>query len=152
MIMLYKMPTRLPALAEMARDLNAKPADIARALGVAQSSVYRWLEHGQGPRPAALALYWLTTWGQNDLSVEQHNRAQAYQGLAESLQRHIGTLETEVHRLSQIGHYGSANDPSQRYAARFGLDDAATVEAMRHQGPRMVESGAPTAQVWQVKR
>lgn len=129
--MLYKMPTRLPALADMVRDLNAKPADIAKALDVSQSSVYRWLELGQGPRPAALALYWLTTWGQDELSVEQHNRAEVYQGLAEALQRHIVTLESEVQRLSQIGHYGSANDPSQRFAARFGLDDAATVEAMR---------------------
>lgn len=136
----------------MIRDLNASPSDIAQVLDVSPSSVYRWMALGQGPRPAALALFWLTSWGQDELNAEQHDRANVYQRLAQALQRQVDQLETEVWRLSQIGHYGSANDPLPRAPARFGLDDAATVEAMRPQAPRMVESGVQTAQVWQVKR
>lgn len=150
--MLYKTPRRLPALADMIRDLNASPSDVARVLHVSTSTVYRWLDDGQGPRPAALALFWLTSWGQDELSAEQADRANVYQGLAEALQRHVRTLETELQRLSQIGHYGSANDPSQRFAARFGLDDAATVEAMRPVEPRTMDEAEQRVLVHEARR
>lgn len=150
--MIYKTPRRLPSLADMIRDLNASPSDIAQVLDVSPSSVYRWMALGQGPRPAALTLFWLTSWGQDELNAEQHDRANVYQRLAQALQRQVDQLETEVWRLSQIGHYGSANDPLPRAPARFGLDDAATIAARRPRQPRGNSQDAPTVTVYQVRR
>lgn len=150
--MLYKTPRRLPALADMIRDLNASPADVARVLNVSTSTVYRWLADGHGPRAATLALFWLTSWGQDELSAEQHERANVYQGLAKAQERHMQALQAEVWRLSQIGHYGSANDPSRRAPARFGLDDADTIETRRPVTPRIEIGDVPPLQAFQGKR
>ncbi len=115
--MIRKMPRRFPALADMLRDLSVTPAELAKALGVNKSTVYRWLDTGQAPRTAMLAIYWATSWGQSELDAETFNRANLYQSLAEALRHEVRKLEQQIQRLSQTGLYGSANDPLPRVPA-----------------------------------
>ena len=122
------MPKRFPTLADMIRDLNATPREVAKALDVGESTVYRWLSIGIAPKPAMLALFWLTRWGESQIDVELWNRANVYQGLASALERKMWDLLEDIDRLGKIGDYGSANDPVSRLTRRYGLDGAGTFE------------------------
>ncbi len=134
--MLYKTPKHAPELAVMMQDMGATVEDVCKVLNVSRASVYRWLSVGKMPRSAMLALYWLTSWGQRSIAEDVHERMKLATGLSQAMGREIKSLRSDLERLSRIGHYGSANDPTEHTAAAFGLDDAATVEAMRPQMPR----------------
>ena len=109
--MIQKMQRRLPTLADMLRDLSATPEQIAKALHVNQSTVYRWITADKAPRPAMLALYWMTRWGQSEIDAELWNRASVYEGLAKALELELYKLQSSMVHLGQIGDFGSANDP-----------------------------------------
>lgn len=120
----------------MMQDIGASVDDVCKVLNVSRASVYRWLSVGKMPRSAMLALYWLTSWGQRSIAEDVHERMRLATAMSQAMGREIRSLRSDLDRLSKIGHYGSANDPTERTAAAFGLDDAATVEAMRPQKPR----------------
>lgn len=143
---------RLPTLAEMVNDLNAKPPDLARYWGVSHSTVYRWLNVGNAPRPAMLALYWLTRWGLSELDAETHNRGEVYKQLAQALERELWRQREDFATLARIGHYGSANDPLPHVAPLLGLDDARTLEARRPGQPRNDNQDGPPVRVNDAKR
>jgi predicted DNA-binding transcriptional regulator AlpA len=120
--MIKKMPRRLPTLADMLRDLSATPEDIATALHVNASTVYRWINQDRAPRPAMLALYWMTRWGQSEINAELWNRANVYEGLAKAMERELYNMQSSILRLGQIGEFGSANDPLQTHRAHGHAD------------------------------
>lgn len=109
--MILKTPRRLPTLADMIRDMSATPAQVAKALDVNLSTVYRWLATGKAPRGHMLALYWMTRWGQSEIDAEMWNRANVYEGFAKALERELRELQESILHLGQIGDFGSANDP-----------------------------------------
>lgn len=145
-------PRRLPTLTEMVSDLDAKPPELARYWGVSHSTVYRWLSVGKAPRPAMLALYWLTRWGLCELDAETHNRAEVYKQLAQALERELWRQREDFGKLAQIGHYGSANDPLPHLAPLLGLDDARTLDARRPEQPRSHDQDTHKPQVYRAKR
>lgn len=145
-------PRRLPTLAEMINDLDAKPPDLARYWGVSSSTVYRWLDVGKAPQPAMLALYWRTRWGLSELDADMHNRAEVYQQLAQALERELWKQREDFATLARIGHYGSANDPLPHVAPLLGLDDAKTLEARRPIAPRRVSHDTHRPKVQRGKR
>lgn len=120
--MILKMPRRLPTLADMIRDLSATPEQIAKALHVNPSTVYRWISQDNVPRPACLALYWMTRWGQSEIDAEWWNRANIYEGLAKALERELYNVQKSILKLGAIGEFGSANDPLKTHRAH-GLAD-----------------------------
>jgi predicted DNA-binding transcriptional regulator AlpA len=122
--MLKKLPRRTPPLADMISDLSATPAQVAQALHVDKSTIYRWLTVGKAPRCAELSIYWLTRWGQSEIDTEMWNAANVYRGFAYALERENMQLREDVARLLQLGEYGSANDPINGSIARYGLDGA----------------------------
>ncbi len=130
--MIRKMPRRTPALGDMISDISATPAQLADALHVDKSTVYRWLSVGQAPRCAELAIYWLTRWGKSEIDAEMWNAASVYRGFAYALERENMQLREDVARLGQLGDYGSANDPVRGLTVRYGLDGA------NHDGARMI--------------
>lgn len=126
--MILKTPRRIPALADMIRDLSATPDQIATALDVNRSTVYLWLRTGKAPRAAMLALYWMTRWGLSEIDAELYNAAQVYRGLAQALERELWQVTQHIQKLGQLGEFGSANDPVSGLRTRFGLDGAATFQ------------------------
>jgi len=126
--MILKTPRRLPALADMIRDLSATPDQIATALDVHRSTVYLWLRNGYAPRPAMLALYWMTRWGLSEIDAELWNAASVYRGLSQALERELWQVTQHIQQLDQLGDFGSANDPVSGLRSRYGLDGAATFQ------------------------
>jgi hypothetical protein len=117
--MLVKLPKHLPSLREMLIDIgNPHPEQIAKSLGVGYSTVRRWIVNNDAPRPAMLALFWLTQWGQQRLDADLFNWAQIQAGLYGATRREldqakgeITQLQNQITRLGRLGEFGSANDP-----------------------------------------
>lgn len=96
-------------------ELGRPPAyQVAKALHVSPTTVRRWIRSGRIPRPAHLALYWLTHRGRADIELDMHNELIIAWGLARALERERIELEQLVKHLATIGQFGAANDPVQR--------------------------------------
>lgn len=147
-----RTPHRLPTFRAIVEDLEARPAEVAQALGVGISTVYRWWQKNNAPRPAMLALFWLSRWGQSAIDCDMHNRAEVFEGLAHALERELWRQREDFATLARIGHYGSANDPLQHIAPLLGLDDARTLEARRPGQPRSDNQDGPPVRVHDAKR
>lgn len=111
---LHRLPRSLPALSLLLDDLGRpSAAELARALGVGERTVYRWLAADAAPRPAHLALYFASSYGWSLVDSEARHAVQTWRGLAESRGRDLVALEARLRRLSALGDFGSANDPIQ---------------------------------------
>lgn len=111
--MLNRLPDRTPTLSAMLGDIGSPtPAAVAKALGVSVGTVQRWLRADEAPRPALLAVFWLTRWGQSAVHCEAHNAAVMHAGMADALRHEIKRLEAQLARLGRIADFGSANDPA----------------------------------------
>ena len=111
--MLILIPKHVPPLSMMLADMaNPKPREVARALGVTERTVQRWLRADRAPRAVLLALFWLTRWGQSAVDCHAHNSATLSAAVAASLTREVENLNAKVGRLARIGDFGAANDPA----------------------------------------
>jgi hypothetical protein len=107
-----------PTFRAMVADLGHPSARVlARALGVHARTVERWTAADKAPRAPMLALWWLTSWGQSELSCELHNRATAYAGHIEAVKRENDALRRELARVLSAGDFGCSNAPSWRETA-----------------------------------
>lgn len=107
---------QLPTFGQICNDLgNPSAPRLARALGVHARTVERW-RSGRTPAPRAvlLGLFWLTSWGQSELSCELHNRAATYTGHIEAARRENDALRRELARVLSAGEFGAANLPVYR--------------------------------------
>jgi hypothetical protein len=66
----------------------------------------------EAPRAVMLALFWLTSWGQQWANVDAFNDAQAQRQLANAFRRRNDELEKQIAHLARIADFGAANDPS----------------------------------------
>lgn len=106
-------PTQLPGLSAMLDDIgNPAPPAIARALGVSPAAVRRWIAQDQAPRPAMLALFWVTRWGLSLADAEAVNLARLRSGEAAAWRREADALRLELARVLAVGDFGAANDAS----------------------------------------
>lgn len=117
--MLYLMPRHTPPLQQMLDALQATPETAARALGVSPRTVYRWAAEGQAPRPAALALWWVTPWGWSVLDSEVGHRLHVAAAQVDALRAELTEERAQAARLLRMGYGGgSANLPIYRQAGR----------------------------------
>lgn len=115
--MLTRLPKQLPGIEEILLELGRPPAhQVAKALHVTPTTVRRWIRSGRIPRPAHLALYWLTHRGRADIEVDMYNELILNRGLARALERECQELQRLLKHLGTIGNFGAANDPLQRSA------------------------------------
>lgn len=109
---MFRAPRQLPPLESLISDIGQPaPAVIARALGVTERTVYGWQAKGEAPRPAALALFWETSWGRSVVMCEAVNGERFARALVSGLEREIGALRARVAYLERVGGFGSANAP-----------------------------------------
>lgn len=110
---MFKAPRQLPPLEVLLRDLGNPAAGLtARALGVSERTVYGWQASGQAPRPAHLALFWESRWGQSVAECEAINGERWARGQVHALEREAATLRARVAYLERVGQFGSANAPA----------------------------------------
>lgn len=111
----------LPSVATMLDDIPATIPEIARYLGIAQSTLLRYKQLDAAPRAVMLALFWETRWGRSAADTEAANAAQIYRGETKALREHAGRLagivwrlELELSQAQKSGHHGAANLPVWR--------------------------------------
>jgi hypothetical protein len=109
---MFRAPRQLPPLEFLLRDIGQPaPAVIARALGVTERTVYGWISKGEAPRPAALALFWETSYGRSEIECNAVNGERYARALVSGLERQKATLQARVAYLESVGTFGSANAP-----------------------------------------
>lgn len=87
-------------------------------LGLTKRTVQRYNATGEAPRAVCLAVFWLTSWGRNQVHTQAHNDAQILQGYVDGLRRQVDALQTQVVYLERIGDFGAANQPGDVKPAR----------------------------------
>ncbi|MBP6899531.1 MAG: hypothetical protein KBC73_05550 [Burkholderiaceae bacterium] len=81
--------------------------------------MWRWLAADEAPRPAHLALWWLTPPGWSLVVSEAERRVRIAEQLADSLQRDLAEERAQCARLLRMGYGGgSANAPVLRVVGR----------------------------------
>lgn len=124
----------LPTFPTLVSDLGSPSAgEIAAALGVDRSTVSGWLRRGAAPRPAMLALFWVSSWGASELDCELVNRATLAVQTARAHDDENARLRRQLARLLAVADFGAANLP---------VFDALTPADLLSQGQRRV---TPTA-------
>lgn len=108
-----------PDLNTMLADLgNPNVRQLGRALGVSPATAARWIKAGEAPRPAMLALFWLTRWGVSQIHCQAHNDAlqqaqlaACYRNQLEEASTRLMEAQAKLDHLGRIGDFGAANDP-----------------------------------------
>lgn len=72
--------------------------------------MWGWVSAGQCPRPAHLALFWVSRWGVSIIHAEAHNEAKFHAAHAAALKRENAALVAQVAALSRLTA-GAANAP-----------------------------------------
>ncbi len=88
-------------LSETLADLGAKPADVAKYLGVTERSVWRWMADGTAPRAVLVALWHITPAGQQAVALDHGNGAMYERGYVRSMEATTARLQMQLHRLEQ---------------------------------------------------
>lgn len=97
---LARLPRYLPSLAQVLNDLgNPTTEAIAQALGVSVVSVRRW-KRTQAPRPALLALWWLSWDGYLEWDEVQRQRYDLARWSLAVQRQHLG--EERLIRLQAL--------------------------------------------------
>jgi hypothetical protein len=110
--MLKNHPKHTPTLSMMLEELgNPSAAEMAKALGISEQTARTYKARNSAPRPVMLALFWVTSWGQQWAYSAAHNDADAQAGMAQALKYHCAELEKRIHDLIALNQYGSANEP-----------------------------------------
>lgn len=116
--MLILIPKHLPSLETMLEDLGRpKPAALAKALDLHPRTVARWIRLGTAPRPAMLALFWVTRWGQSQVDADTFNNGKRHAEMARALKDEVARLTSLLGKVGQVADFGSANDPARETAA-----------------------------------
>ena len=103
---------KLPGLSQILDNLgNPSAAQLAAALDVSPRTAARWIAADLAPRPAMLALYWVTSWGGDEVNCAAINDARAQYQLALSWRSRAEQAEAQIARLLRVGDFGASNSP-----------------------------------------
>ena len=89
----------LPHITTMLEDMHGTTAQIAKHLGIRESTLKTYRRTGNAPRSVMLALFWETRWGQSLAHCEAHNAAMFATQEAIGLRAHVGRLAGIIWRL-----------------------------------------------------
>ena len=91
----------LPHITTMLEDMHGTTAQIAKHLGIRESTLKTYRRTGNAPRSVMLALFWETRWGQSLAHCEAHNAAMYAAQDAKLLRVHIRRMAGVIWRLEQ---------------------------------------------------
>jgi predicted transcriptional regulator len=81
----------------------------AKYLGIAPSTLKRYMRTNRAPQATKMALFWITAAGKHELNIDLMNEVMVFRGLARALQGHnadlrnaISSQESEIQHLSSI--------------------------------------------------
>jgi len=108
---MLRSPASLPTVFQLLDDLKLPVPVLARHLGVGERTFWQWKAAGVMPRPAAIALFWESSWGQSLADTTVHNGAMYARQELRFARVQIQRLEARVARLERLADFGSANAP-----------------------------------------
>lgn len=109
-------PVSLPIWQHILDDLNNPPPKrIAKVLGLGVRTIFRYNRDGHAPRHVCLALFWLTRWGRSAVHCQAVNDCQLAVSYANSLEREVKHLGTQLCHLIALNATGAANEPIQDF-------------------------------------
>lgn len=125
---LYRMPRYVPPLSAILQNLQSPTAAaVGNALATSERTVRRWIAADEAPRPAALALFWCSSWGYSMVESDALQSIALARGLAGALQAENDALKHELARVVRAADFGCANDyaaevspPGRAPVLRFG--------------------------------
>lgn len=121
--MLNRLPKYAGSFAELLEELGLQAADtpqIAKALDVSESTVWRWKRHG-APRIACLSLWWLSREGHGTWDAEMANRTALTAQWNAALWRELGKRRQDTAAAAQVARPGgAANDDGSATAQGRG--------------------------------
>lgn len=116
---LHLVPKELPPVDQMLDDISCSAKALATVLGVSEATVYRWVNgEAEMSRVAQLAIFWITSWGQQRINAAAHNDACLYAGMTSALRRIVEEQGRLLRKLGEVADFGAANDPSQHVPVR----------------------------------
>lgn len=95
------VPAKLPHLHTILDNLGLPDKQVAHFLGVSTSTVKRWREAGQAPRPVMLALYWETDYGRSAVACDAVNWGRMLHMQNMALQSQVKTLKQRIAKLEK---------------------------------------------------
>jgi len=114
--MLTKTPSALPPLEDLLHRLGRPhPRVVAKTLGVSERTVWHWQALNAAPRPATLALFWVSDLGFATIDSDREYLLQNTTGLAAALTAENAALRAEMRRVVGLHGHGAANGPSWQY-------------------------------------
>lgn len=113
-------PRHLPDLHTILRDLgNPHASQIAKHLGVNVRTVYAWKAKNDAPRPALLALFWLSSYGQSALYCDLYNGYRMQKSLTDMLRKENTTLREMAAKKAPEGAFSVPHEPLRLVNASF---------------------------------
>lgn len=89
----------LPSLSMMLADIPATPAQVARHLGIKESTLATYRRADSAPRAIMLALFWETRWGRSAADTEAANWAALHYRQAKIAKRELERMAGVIWRL-----------------------------------------------------
>ena len=94
-------PAGLPHITTMLDDLHATPAQIAKHLGLKESTLKTYRRQGGAPMAVLLALFWETKWGISTIEITAGNQAAHYYRDAMLSKRELERMSGIIWHLEQ---------------------------------------------------
>jgi hypothetical protein len=110
----------LPSFETMLADIPATAAQVARHLGIKESTLKTYKRTGNAPRAVMLALFWETRWGRSAADVEAANAATTSTAHAARLTEHQARLAGAIWRLEVELDRTQAGKPANLPIWRWG--------------------------------
>lgn len=119
---MYRAPSHagLPSFATMLEDVPGTPAQVARHLGIKESTLKTYKRTGNAPRGVMLALFWETRWGRSAADVEASNAAATYGAQTARLTEHQARMAGAIWRLEVELDRTQAGKPANLPIWRWG--------------------------------
>ncbi len=119
---MFRAPSQagLPGLVTMLDDLPADTRQIARHIGIQESTLKTYKRTGNAPRSVQLALFWETRWGRSAADCEAANAASTYASEARRLQEHQTRMAGTIWRLEVELDRQQAGRPANLPIWRWG--------------------------------
>jgi predicted site-specific integrase-resolvase len=109
---MFQAPAQTPHILTLFDDLPTRDTRaVGRHLGVSARTIGRWMNSGNAPRMAHLALFWESRWGVSLANVHAINGERIAVDLARALQAENDNLRRRIQRLEELGDFGAANAP-----------------------------------------
>lgn len=121
---MFRAPSHagLPGLPTILADLShAKPAQVARHLGISPITLARYTAAGQAPRAVMLALFWETRWGRSAADAEAVNWAAMHHRESTMLRRENAALRRHIEALEALLSQGTGHAANAPFFAVSGV-------------------------------